>query len=222
VLPLSGNHIIIPARRGVVLNAESGSSFVKNPELISYFRKKGHGPPAAMVKQTKKWRKTLDATDAVDSERNASHAAQRCSVSELPDDQLFFIDKETGRAARKRNAREQPLRSERALLSSTLVRLRAVLTDRCVTPTANRPNPAPVRRCQVKPAGKDRPPKKSKTGEFLKVNALANKLKAQKSERSFAIYHRTACDAASACCASAKECTVISGCLPPDLSLVCR
>ena len=115
----------------------SGSSRIQN-----LFRQKGHGPPAAMVKQTKKWRKTLDATDAVDSERNASHAAQRCSVSELPDDQLFFIDKETGRAARKRNAREQPLRSERALLSSTLVRLRAVLANRCVTPTAPTPHPS--------------------------------------------------------------------------------
>ena len=136
MLPLSGNHIIIPARCGVMLNAVR----TRNPELV--FRKKGHGPPAAMVKQTKKWRKTLDATDAVDSERNASHAAQRCSVSELPDDQLFFIDKETGRAARKRNAREQPLRSERALLSSTLVRLRAVLANRCVTPTAPTPHPS--------------------------------------------------------------------------------
>ena len=32
VLPLSGNHIIIPARCGVVLNAEQW--FVKNPELV--------------------------------------------------------------------------------------------------------------------------------------------------------------------------------------------
>ncbi len=83
-----------------------------------------------MVKHTKKWRKTLDATDAVESQRNASHAAQRCSVSELPDDQLFFIDKETGRAARRRNAREQPLRSERGLIASALVRLLAPLA-RC-------------------------------------------------------------------------------------------
>ena len=70
-----------------------------------------------MPKSTKKWRSQIDTSDVEAAQRDRG----RASMSAMPDSELFFIDVETGKAARRKALREKPLRSQRGLLPNPAV-----------------------------------------------------------------------------------------------------